>query len=74
MLLMQVSDYKRDLEEMQNMTREEYLATLRRKTSGFSRGISKYRGLSRWESAFGRIGGAEYFNSMHNSECWQMLN
>ncbi|KAK4766761.1 hypothetical protein SAY87_008403 [Trapa incisa] len=62
-----VSDYKRDLEEMQSMTREEYLASLRRKSSGFSRGVSKYRGLSsRWESSLGQIGGAEYFNSMHN--------
>ncbi|OVA04023.1 AP2/ERF domain [Macleaya cordata] len=44
-----VSDYSRDLEEMQNVSREEYLASLRRKSSGFSRGISKYRGLSRYD-------------------------
>ncbi|KAL5539472.1 hypothetical protein UlMin_006001 [Ulmus minor] len=61
-----VTDYSRDLEEMQNVSREEYLASLRRKSSGFSRGISKYRGLSsRWESSFGRMAGSEYFNSMH---------
>ncbi|KAK8672005.1 hypothetical protein V6N13_110383 [Hibiscus sabdariffa] len=42
-----VTDYTRDLEEMQNVSREDYLASLRRKSSGFSRGISKYRGLSR---------------------------
>ncbi|KAL5124454.1 AP2-like ethylene-responsive transcription factor [Glycine soja] len=42
-----VTDYARDLEEMQNVSREEYLASLRRKSSGFSRGLSKYRGLSR---------------------------
>ncbi|XP_042946943.1 AP2-like ethylene-responsive transcription factor At2g41710 isoform X1 [Carya illinoinensis] len=61
-----VTDYTRDLEEMQNLSREEYLASLRRKSSGFSRGISKYRGLSssRWEP-FGRMAGSEYFNSMH---------
>ncbi|XP_052729676.1 AP2-like ethylene-responsive transcription factor At2g41710 isoform X5 [Vigna angularis] len=41
-----VTDYTRDLEEMQNVSREEYLASLRRKSSGFSRGLSKYRGLS----------------------------
>ncbi|PQQ14785.1 AP2-like ethylene-responsive transcription factor [Prunus yedoensis var. nudiflora] len=59
-------DYTRDLEEMQNMSREEYLASLRRKSSGFSRGISKYRGLSsRWEPSLGRMGGSEYFNSIH---------
>ncbi|CAB4317033.1 unnamed protein product [Prunus armeniaca] len=61
-----VTDYTRDLEEMQNMSREEYLASLRRKSSGFSRGISKYRGLSsRWEPSLGRMGGSEYFNSIH---------
>nr|QBQ58102.1 transcription factor AP2-2 [Eriobotrya japonica] len=61
-----VTDYTRDLEEMQNVSREEYLASLRRKSSGFSRGISKFRGLSsRWEPSLGRMGGSEYFNSTH---------
>ncbi|KAE8661205.1 AP2-like ethylene-responsive transcription factor [Hibiscus syriacus] len=52
---------------MQNVSREDYLASLRRKSSGFSRGISKYRGLSsrRWGSSFGRVSGSEYFNSIH---------
>lgn len=60
-----VTDYARDLEEMQNVSREDYLASLRRKSSGFSRGISKYRGLSsRWDSSFGRMDGADYFNSV----------
>ncbi|OMP09242.1 hypothetical protein COLO4_05666 [Corchorus olitorius] len=65
-----VTDYTRDLEEMQNVSREDYLASLRRKSSGFSRGISKYRGLSssRWDSSFGRVAGSEYFNSMHYSD------
>ncbi|GKA60334.1 AP2-like ethylene-responsive transcription factor, partial [Tanacetum coccineum] len=36
-----VTDYTRDLEEMQNLSREDYLASLRRKGSGFSRGASK---------------------------------
>ncbi|XP_022746127.1 AP2-like ethylene-responsive transcription factor At2g41710 isoform X2 [Durio zibethinus] len=64
-----VTDYTRDLEEMQNVSREEYLASLRRKSSGFSRGISKYRGLSsRWDSSFGRVAGSEYFNSIHYSD------
>ncbi|CAN6586398.1 unnamed protein product [Malus baccata var. baccata] len=61
-----VTDYTRDLEEMQIVSREEYLASLRRKSSGFSRGISKFRGLSsRWEPSLGRMGGSEYFNSTH---------
>ncbi|WRX24029.1 hypothetical protein QQP08_016516 [Theobroma cacao] len=65
-----VTDYTRDLEEMQNVSREDYLASLRRKSSGFSRGISKYRGLSssRWDSSFGRVSGSEYFNSMQYSD------
>ncbi|KAK8715454.1 hypothetical protein V6N13_042788 [Hibiscus sabdariffa] len=62
-----VTDYTRDLEEMQNVSREDYLASLRRKSSGFSRGISKYRGLSsrRCDSSFGRVAGSENFNSIH---------
>ncbi|KAL9232579.1 hypothetical protein vseg_007678 [Gypsophila vaccaria] len=57
-----VTDYSRDLEEMQNVSREEYLASLRRKSSGFSRGIAKYRALSsgRWEPTVGRKTGSEY--------------
>ncbi|KAI3455865.1 hypothetical protein Pfo_012528 [Paulownia fortunei] len=60
-----VTDYTRDLEEMQNVSREDYLASLRRKSSGFSRGISKYRPLSssRWDSQFGRTPGTDYINS-----------
>ncbi|KAL0711158.1 hypothetical protein Bca4012_018136 [Brassica carinata] len=59
-----VTDYTRDLEEMQNLSREEYLASLRRKSSGFSRGIAKYRGLqSRWEASSSRMPGPEYFEA-----------
>ncbi|KAL0442366.1 UNVERIFIED_CONTAM: Pentatricopeptide repeat-containing protein [Sesamum latifolium] len=59
-----VTDYTRDLEEMQNVSREDYLASLRRKSSGFSRGISKYRPLSsRWDSQFGRTPGTDYTKS-----------
>ncbi|XP_028127574.1 ethylene-responsive transcription factor WRI1-like, partial [Camellia sinensis] len=41
-----VSDYEIEMEIMQNVTKEEYLASLRRKSSGFSRGVSKYRGVA----------------------------
>ncbi|XP_052172946.1 AP2-like ethylene-responsive transcription factor At2g41710 isoform X2 [Diospyros lotus] len=58
-----VTDYTRDLEEMQNVSREEYLASLRRKSSGFSRGISKYRGLPRWDPSL-RMPGPDYLNSI----------
>uniref|UniRef100_A0A9I9CWY2 AP2/ERF domain-containing protein n=1 Tax=Cucumis melo TaxID=3656 RepID=A0A9I9CWY2_CUCME len=61
-----VTDYTRDLEEMQNVSREEYLASLRRKSSGFSRGISKYRSLSsRWDPSFGRMPGPDYVSSIN---------
>ncbi|KAL6007228.1 hypothetical protein ACLOJK_032724 [Asimina triloba] len=61
-----VSDYEKEIEIMQNMTREEYLASLRRKSSGFSRGVSKYRGVARhhhngrWEARIGRVFGNKY--------------
>ncbi|GJM96771.1 hypothetical protein PR202_ga13634 [Eleusine coracana subsp. coracana] len=40
-----LEDYREELEEMNNMTRQEYVAHLRRKSSGFSRGASIYRGV-----------------------------
>ncbi|KAF8390254.1 hypothetical protein HHK36_024779 [Tetracentron sinense] len=61
-----VSDYEKEIEIMQTVTREEYLASLRRKSSGFSRGISKYRGVARhhhngrWEARIGRVFGNKY--------------
>ncbi|XP_073303519.1 AP2-like ethylene-responsive transcription factor At2g41710 isoform X1 [Primulina huaijiensis] len=60
-----VTDYTRDLEEMHNVSREDYLASLRRKSSGFSRGISKCRPLSsnQWDSQFGCVSGADRINN-----------
>lgn len=61
-----VSEYEEQVEIMQTMTKEEYLATLRRKSSGFSRGASKYRGVARhhhngrWEARIGRVFGNKY--------------
>ncbi|PIN09832.1 hypothetical protein CDL12_17586 [Handroanthus impetiginosus] len=51
---------------MQKLTKEEYLASLRRQSSGFSRGVSKYRGVARhhhngrWEARIGRVCGNKY--------------
>ncbi|KAF5196987.1 Ap2-like ethylene-responsive transcription factor [Thalictrum thalictroides] len=53
-----------DAEE--DVSREEYLASLRRRSSGFSRGISKYRDVARhhhngrWEARIGRVHGNKY--------------
>ncbi|KAL5740101.1 hypothetical protein ACOSQ2_029281 [Xanthoceras sorbifolium] len=61
-----MSDYEKEIEIMQTVTKEEYLASLRRKSSGFSRGVSKYRGVARhhhngrWEARIGRVFGNKY--------------
>ncbi|KAG9156134.1 hypothetical protein Leryth_027356, partial [Lithospermum erythrorhizon] len=61
-----ISDYSKEIEIMQHLTREEYLASLRRKSNGFARGASKYRGVARhhhngrWEARIGRVFGNKY--------------
>jgi hypothetical protein len=47
--LKQVADYVNKRLEMEGVSREEYLAALRRRSSGFSRGVSKYRGVARYQ-------------------------
>ncbi|KAJ4978496.1 hypothetical protein NE237_009276 [Protea cynaroides] len=60
------STYKKEYEAMQCVSKEEYLAMLRRKSSGFARGVSKYRGVARhhhngrWEARIGRVFGNKY--------------
>ncbi|KAJ0981837.1 hypothetical protein J5N97_010092 [Dioscorea zingiberensis] len=55
--------YHEELEEMEIMNRQEYVAHLRRKSSGFSRGASIYRGVTRhhqhgrWQARIGRVAG-----------------
>ncbi|XP_038705022.1 AP2-like ethylene-responsive transcription factor At1g79700 [Tripterygium wilfordii] len=61
-----VSEYEKEIEMMITMTKEEYLATLRRRSSGFSRGVSRFRGVARhhhngrWEARIGRVFGNKY--------------
>ncbi|GER52015.1 AP2-like ethylene-responsive transcription factorAIL5 [Striga asiatica] len=58
-----VTNYGRELEEMKHMSRQEFVAALRRKSSGFSRGASIYRGVTRhhqhgrWQARIGRVAG-----------------
>ncbi|XVF17478.1 hypothetical protein REPUB_Repub10bG0125800 [Reevesia pubescens] len=58
-----LENYQEELEEMKNMNRQEYVAHLRRKSSGFSRGASMYRGVTRhhqhgrWQARIGRVAG-----------------
>ncbi|PWA93523.1 transcription factor WRI1 [Artemisia annua] len=61
-----IDTYKKDIEEMEKLSKDEYLASLRRRSSGFSRGVSKYRGVARhhhngrWEARIGRVLGNKY--------------
>ncbi|XP_014502280.1 AP2-like ethylene-responsive transcription factor ANT [Vigna radiata var. radiata] len=58
-----IENYHVELEEMKSMSRQEYVAHLRRKSSGFSRGASIYRGVTRhhqhgrWQARIGRVAG-----------------
>lgn len=58
-----LENYHQELEEMKKMSRQEYVAHLRRKSSGFSRGASMYRGVTRhhqhgrWQARIGRVAG-----------------
>ncbi|CAI9111232.1 OLC1v1011406C1 [Oldenlandia corymbosa var. corymbosa] len=58
-----LENYQQEVEEMKNMSRQEYVAHLRRKSSGFSRGASIYRGVTRhhqhgrWQARIGRVAG-----------------
>ncbi|KAK5803779.1 hypothetical protein PVK06_031428 [Gossypium arboreum] len=58
-----ISNYEKEIEEMKHMTRQEFVAAIRRKSSGFSRGASMYRGVTRhhqhgrWQARIGRVAG-----------------
>ncbi|XP_047318938.1 AP2-like ethylene-responsive transcription factor ANT [Impatiens glandulifera] len=58
-----LENYEKEVEDMKNMSRQEYVAHLRRKSSGFSRGASIYRGVTRhhqhgrWQARIGRVAG-----------------
>ncbi|KAF8115806.1 hypothetical protein N665_0025s0253 [Sinapis alba] len=58
-----ITNYSKEIEEMKHMTKLEFIASLRRKSSGFSRGASMYRGVTRhhqqgrWQARIGRVAG-----------------
>ncbi|KAF2301550.1 hypothetical protein GH714_025743 [Hevea brasiliensis] len=62
----QVVNLSGELKDMEGQSKEEYIGSLRRKSSGFSRGVSKYRGVARhhhngrWEARIGRVFGNKY--------------
>ncbi|RLN40600.1 hypothetical protein C2845_PM01G13200 [Panicum miliaceum] len=56
-------NYIKEIEDMQNMRRQDVVGSLRRNSSGFSRGASIYRGVTRhhqhgrWQARIGRVAG-----------------
>ncbi|XP_075507872.1 floral homeotic protein APETALA 2-like isoform X2 [Primulina tabacum] len=58
-------EYEEDINQMKNLTKEEFVHILRRQSTGFSRGSSKYRGVTlhkcgRWEARMGQFLGKKY--------------
>ncbi|KAM3390656.1 hypothetical protein ACQJBY_012330 [Aegilops geniculata] len=59
-----LEDYD-DIKQMGNLTKEEFVHVLRRQSTGFPRGSSKYRGVTlhkcgRWEARMGQFLGKKY--------------
>ncbi|XP_078438315.1 floral homeotic protein APETALA 2-like [Wolffia australiana] len=60
-----LEDYDEDLKQMRNLTKEEFVHVLRRQSTGFPRGSSKFRGVTlhkcgRWEARMGHFLGKKY--------------
>ncbi|XP_076900512.1 floral homeotic protein APETALA 2-like isoform X2 [Bidens hawaiensis] len=60
-----LEDYGDDLKQMSNLSKEEFVHVLRRQSTGFHRGSSKYRGVTlhkcgRWEARMGQFLGKKY--------------
>ncbi|KAI4325530.1 hypothetical protein MLD38_030918 [Melastoma candidum] len=60
-----IEDYEDDLKQMTNLTKEEFVHVLRRQSTGFPRGSSKFRGVTlhkcgRWEARMGQFLGKKY--------------
>ncbi|KAK1409516.1 hypothetical protein QVD17_36042 [Tagetes erecta] len=60
-----ISDYENDMTQMESLSKEDFVHALRRQSNGFSRGSSKYRGVTRhkcgrWEARMGQLLGKKY--------------
>ncbi|CAN8247301.1 unnamed protein product [Cochlearia groenlandica] len=60
-----LGDYDEDMKQVQNLSKEEFVHILRRQSTGFARGSSKYRGVTlhkcgRWEARMGQFLGKKY--------------
>ncbi|GAB2276705.1 hypothetical protein Dimus_011421 [Dionaea muscipula] len=62
-----ITDYEEDMKEMKNLTKAEFVHILRRQCTGFSRGSSRYRGVTlhkcgRWEARMGQLLGKKAYD------------
>ncbi|KAF8410097.1 hypothetical protein HHK36_002619 [Tetracentron sinense] len=60
-----LDDYEDDLKQMNNLSKEEFVHVLRRQSTGYPRGSSKFRGVTlhkcgRWEARMGQFLGKKY--------------
>nr|QRN75493.1 APETALA2 [Anemia villosa] len=60
-----LSDYEDDLQQMNVLSKEEFVHILRRQSTGFARGSSQFRGVTlhkcgRWEARMGQFLGKKY--------------
>ncbi|XP_038978951.1 floral homeotic protein APETALA 2-like isoform X2 [Phoenix dactylifera] len=60
-----LEDYEEDMKQASNLTKEEFVHILRRQSTGYPRGSSKYRGVTlhkcgRWEARMGQFLGKKY--------------
>ncbi|PKA62558.1 Floral homeotic protein APETALA 2 [Apostasia shenzhenica] len=60
-----LEDYEEDMKQMGSLTKEEFVHVLRRQSTGFPRGSSKFRGVTlhkcgRWEARMGQFLGKKY--------------
>ncbi|CAN4119941.1 unnamed protein product [Withania somnifera] len=62
-----LSNYEEDMKQMNNLSKEEFVHVLRRQSTGFSRGSSKFRGVTlhkcgRWEARMGQFVGKKAYD------------
>ncbi|XVE99396.1 hypothetical protein REPUB_Repub03eG0194700 [Reevesia pubescens] len=62
-----LNDYEEDMKQMKHMSKAEFVQILRRQSHGFSRGSSKYRGVTlhkcgRWEARMGQFLGKKAYD------------
>lgn len=62
-----IADYEEDMNQMKDLSKEEFVHILRRQSTGFSRGSSRYRGVTlhkcgRWEARMGQFLGKKAYD------------